>query len=108
MVTGALFETPFSVAVTVTVSSFETVDAVAVTLADADPAGTVTVAGKVNLAELSDRLTLKPPPGAAPLRATKHVAEPAEGTLAGLHCNDVSDGPTGVVSVSAAGLEIPP
>jgi hypothetical protein len=64
--------------------------------------------GRLRLAESSDRVTLTPPLGAAALRRTEQVAEPGDGTLAGLHCTDVSCGTAEAVTVIEAVLEMPP
>jgi hypothetical protein len=106
-VRNAFLDTPFRVAVTTTASSLGAAAAVALTLADVEPAGTVTELGKVRLAELSERVTLTPPLGATALRSTEQVAEPATGTLVGLHCTDVSAGTAADVRVIEAVLEVP-
>jgi len=54
-----------------------TVVAVAVKLALVAPAATVTVAGKVTAELLLDRLTVKPPLGAAALNPTVQLSVPA-------------------------------
>ena len=61
-----------------------TEDTVAVNWALLDPAATVTLAGSVTLAWLSESVTAKPPPGAVPLSVTVQVDVPGAFTLAGL------------------------
>lgn len=53
-------------------------------VADDEPAGTVTLAGVVALALLSDRLTTIPPVGAKPVKVTVPVEEVPPVTVAGL------------------------
>jgi hypothetical protein len=59
------------------------------------------------LAELSDRVTLKPPPGAAALNRTEQVTVSAGSNVAGTHCNDVSEGTAEAVNVNEIDLEAP-
>ena len=84
--------TPLYVAVRVTVVLAVTAAAVTVKLAEDAPAATVTDAGVVNDPLLSASVTLAPPDGAAPLRATTHVRELAPVRDAG-QTSDESCGP---------------
>ena len=59
-------------------------DTVAVNWALLDPAATVTLAGTVTLALLSESVTANPPAGAAPLSVTVHAEVPGAFTLAGV------------------------
>jgi hypothetical protein len=70
-----------------------TADAVAVTAALADPAGTRTEPGTERLALLSDSATEAPPLGAGPLRDTVQVALPGVVTVVGVHAKPLSVGP---------------
>lgn len=71
----AVFEIPFSEAVTTTLVSTVTCLVIIVKLADVAPAFTVTVAGTVPAAFADDNETTAPPVGAAPLIVTLPVAE---------------------------------
>jgi hypothetical protein len=73
------------VAVTVALWVVLIVPAVAVNVAEVPLAGTVTDAGTVSEALLSERATLDPPAGAALFRVTVQVVEAPEFTLVGLH-----------------------
>ena len=77
-------EEPDSDAVMTAVLLVVIVEAVAVKLAEVAPAATVTEAGTVNAALLSDRETREPPVGAALLSVTVQVAEVLEVREAGL------------------------
>ena len=67
-----------------------TVTAVAVNDALVALAGTVTEAGVVKLALLSDRATIAPPLGAAPLKVTVQVVVPGVMIVAGVHVNELT------------------
>ena len=82
-VTDAVPELPFNEAVIVTAWFADTVPAVALKLAEVDPAATVTEAGSVSAALLSERLTAVPPLGAGSDTATVHADVPPEETVAG-------------------------
>lgn len=77
-------EAPFRLAVMVAVLAALTAEAVAAKPAVLLPAVTVTDAGVVTDALLSDRVTSAPPVGAAPVRVTVHVAAAGPLTDAGL------------------------
>jgi hypothetical protein len=80
---------PPSVAVTVTVCGEVTVGAVAVKVADPEPAGTVTDAGTGSAPGLFDAsVTTLPPVGAACVRVTVQIVVPPETRLAGAHASD--------------------
>jgi hypothetical protein len=72
-----LFETLPAFAVKVTAVAVVTVVTLAVNVALVALAVTVTVAGTVTAALLLERLTLNPPPGAAPLSVTVQASVPA-------------------------------
>jgi len=71
-------------AVMIALPSVVMVEAVAEKVAEVAPAATVTDAGTVNAALLSDRVTTAPPDGAAPLRLTVQVDVPEPEMLLGL------------------------
>ena len=75
--TAKVFDTLPAVAVTVAVWAEVTAVTVAVKLALVALAGTCTIAGTVRAVLLLDRLTFKPPDGAADVSVTLHVSEPA-------------------------------
>ena len=74
---GVLARLPFKLAVMRAVLLVVTPEAEAAKLALEAPAATVTEAGVVTKALLSERATVAPPVGAAAFRATVQVAEPA-------------------------------
>ena len=82
----ALAELPLYVAVTVALWSLAIVPAVAVKVADREPAATVTDAGTVNAALLSEIAIAAPPAGAAFESVTVQTELVPEVRLAGLHC----------------------
>jgi hypothetical protein len=82
-------EAPDRVAVMMAVLSAVMVEAVAEKVAEVAPAATVTEAGTVNAALLSDRVTTAPPVGAALLRVTVQVAEVLDVSEAGLQVRPV-------------------
>ncbi|MGD0914320.1 MAG: hypothetical protein ABR928_20700 [Terracidiphilus sp.] len=79
----------------VTLWALVTADAVAVNPVLVALAGTVTLAGKVTAELLLERLTAKPPAGAAELSVTVHasVSDPVSAALVQL--NPLNDGVTG-------------
>ena len=77
----------------------ETATVLAVNVAVVDPAATVTEAGTVALALLLERVTVKPPVGAVPLRVTVPVLEEPPITEVGLR---TSEEMVGAVIVSVA------
>ena len=99
---AAACELPLSEAVMVAVRELDTVPAVAVNVAVALPAGTVTEAGAVNSAELLDSVTVAP---AAVVSVTVHVALAPELRLVGVHVNPLMV--TGTTSEIAAFCELP-
>jgi ribosomal protein S8E len=82
--TEKVTEEPESDAVMTAVLSAAMVEAVAEKVAEVAPAATVTEAGTVSAALLSERETTAPPVGAALLRVTVQVAEAPEVSEAGL------------------------
>jgi hypothetical protein len=91
----ALCEAPFRLTVTVALWELLTVPAVAVNVVELALAGTVTDAGMVSKALLSESVTTDPPAGAAWFRVTVQVVEPPEFTLVGLHARlETSTGAT--------------
>jgi hypothetical protein len=108
IVTEAVAELPFRVAVTVTAWLVVTVPAVAVKFAVVAPAATVADAGTVSAALLSEIVTAVPPAGAACDMVTVHVELAPEAILAGVHASDdtVTAG-AGAVTVTEAVLEVP-
>jgi hypothetical protein len=68
------------------------VPAVALKVVEVDAAGTVTEAGVVSRALLSESETTVPPVGAAPLRVTVQVVLPALVTVEGVQDNELRDG----------------
>ena len=80
--------------------------AVTVKLAVVDPAATVTDAGVVNAALLSDVVTLAPPVGAAADSVTVQVEVAPDTTLFGVHASLETVTATGV-TVTAAVVELP-
>lgn len=87
MVSDAVAETPLNEAVIVTGWLLVTDPAVAVKLALVEPAATVTEAGTVRAALLSEIATAELTEAAAD-NVTVHVEFPPETTVAGEHCND--------------------
>jgi hypothetical protein len=79
-----LWETPFRLAVRITVTLVAMAPAVAVKATEGDPAGTVAELGTISAVLLSERATTLPPVGAAWLRVTVQVVEAPEFTLVGL------------------------
>ena len=73
------------------------VPALAVKVAVAAPAATVTDAGTVNVLLLEERLTTVPPLGAASDRVTVQVEDEADSRVAGLHCSAETVGRTVMV-----------
>jgi hypothetical protein len=84
-VTEAVFEAPLAVAVTTTGALVVTEPAVTVKTAEADPEATVTEAGVVRAALLSERVTRWPPAGAAAERVTVQEEDPPEVMEVGEH-----------------------
>jgi hypothetical protein len=72
-----VFETPFALAVKVAVTLVVTAATVAVNAALVAPAGTVTAPGTTTEGLLLERLTARPPVGAAELSVTVHASVPA-------------------------------
>lgn len=91
---------PF-VAVMVAVVAVVTARVLTVNVTDVAPAGTVTVAGTVALAELEVSLTTSPPVGAAELRFTVPVEGDPPTTAVGLSVTDVTIGAFTVTVVVA-------
>ena len=83
-----------------------TVEVVALNVAVAAPAVTVTEAGTFNVALLSERATVAPPVGADWLRVTVQVLEAFAPRLVGLHktADTVTDGAT---KLTVAVAELP-
>lgn len=77
-VTEAVLEVPLAAAVTTTTVLEVTEAAVAEKIAEVAPAATVTEAGTVRAALLSERVTDWPPVGAAPERVTVQEVDPPE------------------------------
>ncbi len=71
------------------------------------PVATVTEAGTVRAALLSDRVTAVPPVGAAWERVTVQLEEPPETTVIGLQLNDVMVVVAGGVTVTDAVAVLP-
>jgi hypothetical protein len=88
----AVCVTPERVAVIVEDVLLPTATVVTVNVAVVDPAATVTLAGVVEEALLSDKVTSVPPVGAAPVRVTVPVEELPPVTLAGLMATLASAG----------------
>ena len=101
----AVWEAPFSVAVTVTDWVVVRVAAVAVKVAEVALAGTVTDAGTVSEALLSERATTVPPVWADWFRVTMHVVDALELTLVGLQAKAVTS--MGATRVKVAVWEAP-
>ena len=87
------------VAVNVTFSGVPTGEALAVNAAVVAPAATITVAGTATALLLLETLTLNPPVGASPLRATVHVSFTTPLTDVELHESELK---SGVVPVCTA------
>jgi hypothetical protein len=90
-----VLDTPLRVAVTVAVVSAVTAVALALNVAVAWPARTVTVPGTVTAALLSDSVTTVPPVGAAPLNVTVQRLVPAPVSEVGVQLNEESVAATG-------------
>ena len=108
----AVFDTLPSVAVTTADWSLVIVPAVSVKVPVVAAAATVTEAGVVSSALLSDSVTVVPPVGAAPLSVTVHVELPALLRVPGVHDKAVSvgarlPGPVTVPALADAGIELP-
>jgi hypothetical protein len=101
----AVWEALFNVAVMVTDWVVVRVPAVPAKVAEVAPAATVTEAGMVSKALLSERATLLPPVGAAWFRVTVQVVDAPEFTLVGLHDKAVTS--MGATRVTLAVLEAP-
>jgi hypothetical protein len=104
-VTEAVLEAPLLVAVTTTAVLEETAPAVARNKALVDPAATVTEAGTVSAALLSESATTRPPVGAAALRVTVQEVVPPVVTEVG--AQDRVLGMGSGVTVTEAVLEVP-
>jgi hypothetical protein len=88
--TVAVLDTPLRVALSVAAWLLAIVPAVAVKVAEDDPAWTFTdVLGTGRSELLLDTDTAVPPDGAGPLSATVHVVVPSESRLVGLHVNEL-------------------
>jgi hypothetical protein len=96
----AVFELPFSAAVTTAVWALVTVPAVAVKEAVVAAAATVTLAGTVRLALLLVRATGEPPVGAGPLKVTVQALVPGPVNEAGLQVR--------LLTVAAGTVTTPP
>jgi hypothetical protein len=103
--TLAVCDVPFKVAVNVAVWLLAIVPAVAVDVAEVDPAATVTEAGAGRSLLLLDSVIVAPPEGAAALRPTVHVVEAPELMLLGLHTSE--DSATGGVRLITAAAATP-
>jgi len=84
----SLATVPFKVAMTVTLWLVVREPAVAMKLAELAPAGTVTIAGAVNSALLSDRATTMLA-RVTSFKPTEHVVDAPEVSVAGLQLNDI-------------------
>ena len=104
-VTEAVLEAPLLVAVTTTAVLEETAPAVARNTALVDPAATVTEAGTVSAALLSESATTRPPVGAAALRVTVQEVVPPAVTEVGAQESVLGTGSG--VTVTEAVLEVP-
>jgi len=93
-----LAEDPFRLAVMVAVLAVATAEVATVNAADWAPAVTVTEAGVVTEALLSDRLTSVPPAGAAPVKVTVHVDAAPPVTDAGLQLKEDTSMEAGTVT----------
>ena len=87
----AVCDTPFREAVTTAVCAFDTVPAVAVKLADALPAPTVTDAGTLSASVLLESATAVPPEAAALESVTVQVALVPEARVTGEQVSELSD-----------------
>ena len=82
----------------------------AVKLAEVEPSGTVSEAGRVSAELLEVSVTEAPPDGAGPFRITLQVVEPPGARLDGLHASEVASsagGARGGVNVTFAVREPP-
>jgi hypothetical protein len=106
----AVLEAPFNVAVMVAGWVVVGLPAVAVNVAEAAAAATVTEAGTVSKALLSDRTTTVPPAGAGWFRVTVHVLEAPARIVVGLQAKSVrpSGGIVVIVPPVAAMGSVPP
>jgi hypothetical protein len=93
-----LAEDPFRLAVMVAVVAVTTAEVVAANEAVALPAATVTEAGVVTWALLSDSVTSAPPAGAAPVKVTVHVDVTPPVTVAGLQLREDTSTDGGTVT----------
>jgi len=100
-----VWEAPLRVAVMVAVWLVVMVPRLAVKVVEVVVAGTVTEAGMVSKALLSERATLLPPVGTAWFRVTVQVVDAPEFTLVGLHDKAVTS--MGATRVTLAVLEAP-
>jgi hypothetical protein len=83
---------------------------VAVKLAEVEPSGIVSEAGRVSAELLEVSVTEAPPDGAGPFRMTLHVVESPGARLDGLHASEVvstAGAVTGGVNVTFAVRELP-
>ncbi|NWF84226.1 MAG: hypothetical protein HXY18_10390 [Bryobacteraceae bacterium] len=101
----AVWEVPFSVAVTTAVEAVVMAPAVAVNVALEAPAATVTEAGTDSSELLSDTDTVTPPVGAAPLRVTVQVLLAPEESVVGAQASVETD--SGTISAMEAVWELP-
>ena len=92
-VSVAVRDTPPNALVMLTAVDVVTEEVVIGKFALVAPAGTVTLAGTVTAAELSDNVTAVPPEGAAALRVTVPVEEFPPTTLVGFSDSAESVGP---------------
>ena len=104
-VTEAVREVPLAVAVTTTTVLAVTEAAVAEKTAEVAPEATVTEAGTVSAALLSERATDTPPAGAAAERVTVQEEDPPEVIEVGEHERVLGTGRA--VTVTEAVLEVP-
>ncbi|MBN9662325.1 MAG: hypothetical protein J0H49_29270 [Acidobacteria bacterium] len=104
-VTEAVLEVPLAAAVMTTAVLEVTEAAVAEKEAEVAPAGTVTEAGMVRAALLSERVTNWPPVGAAPESVTVQEEDPPELMEAGEHESELGTGRAVTVTVEV--LEVP-
>jgi hypothetical protein len=87
-VSEAVREAPFKAAVTVAAWSLEMAAAVAAKLAEADPAATSTLGGRLNTGLLLASETAAPAELAALSKLTIQTAEAPDESAVGLHAND--------------------
>jgi hypothetical protein len=94
-VSVAVRDVPANVLVMLAEVEVATEEVVIVNFALVAPAATVTLAGTLTTAELSDSVTIVPPAGAAALRVTVPLEELPPTTLVGFSDTADSVGPTG-------------